>query len=247
VRGPVACVGDDKREEAAVEDDVEDHLGVAALVRHRRESTPGVSRRRLPASHFMVRRYAHGDGQMAKLIYSAITSLDGYVADEDGKFDWSMPDEEVHAFVNDLERSVGTYLYGRRMYEVMVAWESPDTFADQQPVIRDYAEIWQDADKVVYSKTLEVVSSSRTRIERDFDADAIREMKVRAVRDLSVGGPELAAQAIEAGLVDELHLFLSPIVVGGGKQSLPDGVRLELDLLSERRFGNGVVHLHYST
>jgi dihydrofolate reductase len=184
---------------------------------------------------------------MAKLIYSAITSLDGYVADEDGKFDWSVPDEEVHAFVNDLERSVGTHLYGRRMYEVMVAWESPDTFADQQPVIRDYAEIWQDADKVVYSKTLKAVSTSRTRIERDFDADAIREMKVRAVRDLSVGGPELAAQAIEAGLVDELHLFLSPIVVGGGKQSLPDGVRLELELRSERRFGNGVVHLHYST
>jgi dihydrofolate reductase len=183
---------------------------------------------------------------MAKLIYSAITSLDGYVADEDGKFDWSVPDDEVHAFVNDLERSVGTHLYGRRMYEVMVAWESPDTFADQEPVIRDYAEIWQDADKVVYSKTLKAVSTSRTRIERDFDADAIREMKVRAVRDLSVGGPELAAQAIEAGLVDELHLFLSPIVVGSGKPSLPDGVRLELDLLNERRFGNGVVHLHYS-
>jgi dihydrofolate reductase len=184
---------------------------------------------------------------MAKLIYSAITSLDGYVADEDGKFDWSVPDDEVHAFVNDLERSVGTYLYGRRMYEVMVAWENPDTFADQQPVIRDYAEIWQEADKVVYSKTLEAVSSSRTRIERDFDPDAIREMKVRAARDLSVGGPELAAQAIKADLVDELHLFLSPIVVGSGKPSLPDGVRLELDLLNERRFGNGVVHLHYST
>jgi dihydrofolate reductase len=182
---------------------------------------------------------------MAKLIYAAITSLDGYVADEDGKFDWSVPDEEVHAFVNDLERSVGTYLYGRRMYEVMVAWENPDTFADQQPVIRDYAEIWQEADKVVYSKTLEAVSSSRTRIERDFDAEAIREMKSRAARDLSVGGPELAAQAIEAGLVDELHLFLSPIVVGGGTPSLPDGMRLELELLSERRFGNGVVQLHY--
>jgi dihydrofolate reductase len=181
---------------------------------------------------------------VAKLIYSAITSLDGYVADEDGKFDWSAPDEEVHAFVNDLARSVGTYLFGRRMYEVMVAWENPEAFADQ-PVLRDYAEIWQDADKVVYSKTLEAVSSSKTRIERDFDADAVREMKVRAVRDLSVGGPELAAQAIEAGLVDEIHLFLAPIVVGGGKQSLPDGARLELELLSERRFGNGVVHLHY--
>jgi dihydrofolate reductase len=184
---------------------------------------------------------------VAKLIYSAITSLDAYVADEDGKFDWSVPDEEVHAFVNGLERSVGTYLYGRRMYEVMVAWENTETFADQQPVIRDYAEIWRDADKVVYSKTLEVVSSSKTRIERDFDSDAIREMKARAVRDLSVGGPELAAQAIEARLVDEIHLFLAPIVVGGGKQSLPDGVRLELELRSERRFGNGVVHLHYST
>ncbi len=184
---------------------------------------------------------------MAKLIYSAITSLDGYVADEDGKFNWSVPDEEVHAVVNDLERSVGTYLYGRRMYEVMVAWENPDVFADEQPVIREYAEIWQAADKVVYSKTLEAPSSSRTRIERDFDPDAIREMKARAAGDLSVGGPELAAQAIEAGLVDELHLFLSPIVVGGGKPSLPDGVRLELALISERRFGNGVVHLHYST
>jgi dihydrofolate reductase len=183
---------------------------------------------------------------VAKLIYSAITSLDGYVADEDGKFDWSAPDEEVHAFVNDLSRSIGTYLFGRRMYEVMVVWEHPEAFADQ-PVLRDYAEIWRDADKVVYSKTLEEVSSSKTRIERNFDADAIRELKVRAVRDLSVGGPELAARAIEAGLVDEIHLFLAPIVVGGGKQSLPDGVRLELELLGERRFGNGVVHLHYST
>jgi dihydrofolate reductase len=182
---------------------------------------------------------------MAKLIYSAITSLDGYVADDAGTFNWSVPDDEVHAFVNDLERSVGTYLYGRRMYEVMVAWEDPDRFADQPPVIREYAELWQAADKIVYSKTLAAVSSSRTRIERDFNAEAIREMKSRAARDLSVGGPELAAQAIEAGLVDELHLFLSPIVVGGGTPSLPDGMRLELELLSERRFGNGVVQLHY--
>lgn len=181
---------------------------------------------------------------MAKLIYSAITSLDGYVADEHGRFDWSAPDEEVHAFVNELERSVGTYLYGRRMYEVMVPWENPDTFVDEAPVIREYAALWQAADKVVYSTTLEAVSSSRTRIERAFDPDVIREMKSGA-RDLSVGGPELAAQAIEAGLVDELHLFLSPIVVGGGTPSLPDGMRLELELLSERRFGNGVVQLHY--
>jgi len=184
---------------------------------------------------------------MAKLIYSAITSLDGYVADEDGSFDWAVPDEEVHSFVNDLERPVGTYLYGRRTYEVMVGWENAHTLADQRPVMQDFAEIWQAADKIVYSKTLETVSSARMRIERDFDPDAIREMKARAVRDITVGGPKLAAQAIEAGLVDECHLFLTPIVVGGGKQSLPTGVRLELELLDERRFGNGVVHLHYRT
>jgi dihydrofolate reductase len=184
---------------------------------------------------------------MAKLIYSAITSLDGYVADEDGNFDWAMPDDEVHAFVNDLERPVGTYLYGRRMYEVMVAWENADTFADQRPVMQDYAQIWRAADKIVYSKTLETVSSARSRVERDFDPEGVRALKARAERDISVGGPELAAQAIEAGLVDELHLFLTPIVVGSGKQSLPDRVRWKLDLLGERRFRNGVVHLHYRT
>jgi dihydrofolate reductase len=178
----------------------------------------------------------------AKLIYSAITSLDGYVADEDGKFDWAQPDEQVHSFVNDLERSVGTYLYGRRMYEVMVAWE---TITDQSPVIQDYAEIWRAADKIVYSKSLEAVSSARTRLERDFDPEAVRQLKAQAGHDISVGGPDLAAQAIEAGLVEAFHLFLSPIVVGGGKQSLPDNVRLQLELLDERRFGNGVVHLHY--
>ena len=184
---------------------------------------------------------------MAKLIYSAITSLDGYVADEDGNFDWAAPDEEVHAFVNDLERPVGIYLYGRRIYEVMVAWETMDTGPDQTPVMRDFAEIWRAANKIVYSRTLETVSSAKTRIERDFDPEAVRQMKARAGRDILVGGPELAAQAIEAGLVDEWHLFVSPIVVGGGKQSLPDNVRLKLDLLDERRFGNGVVHLHYRT
>jgi dihydrofolate reductase len=182
---------------------------------------------------------------VAKLIYSAITSLDGYVADEDGNFDWSAPDEEVHSFVNDLDRPVGTYLYGRRMYEVMVAWENPHTFAGQSPVMQDYAEIWQAADKIVYSKTLGTASSARTRIERAFDPEAIRQMKAAAGRDISVGGAELAAQAFRAGLVDECHLFLSPIVVGGGKRALPDNVRLELELLDERRFGNGVVHLHY--
>ncbi len=184
---------------------------------------------------------------MATLIYSAITSLDGYVADVDGNFDWSAPDEEVHTFVNDLERSVGTYLYGRRMYEVMVYWESAHTLADQPTFMQDYAEIWQAADKIVYSKSLEVVSSARTRIERELDPEAIRQMKAAPGRDISVGGPDLAAQAIKAGLVDECHLFVAPIVVGGGKQSIPNNVRLELELLDEHRFGNGVVHLHYRT
>jgi dihydrofolate reductase len=184
---------------------------------------------------------------MAKLIYSAMTSLDGYVADADGKFDWAAPDEEVHSFVNDLERPVGTYLYGRRMYEVMVYWETAHTLADQPPVVLDFAEIWQAADKIVYSRTLETVSSARTRIERDFDPDAVRQLKAQAVRDLTVGGPDLGAQAIRAGLVDEYHLFVTPVVVGGGKQSLPNDVRLELELLDERRFGNGVVYLRYRT
>ena len=182
---------------------------------------------------------------VAKLIYSAITSLDGYVADPQGDFDWAAPDEEVHAFVNDLERPVGTYLYGRRMYEVMVGWENPDAFAGDSAVMRDFADVWQAADKIVYSRTLETVSSAKTRIEREFDAEAIRQMKARAAADISVGGSDLAAQALESGLVDELHLFLTPIIVGGGKQSLPAGVRVKLELLDERRFGNGVIHLHY--
>jgi dihydrofolate reductase len=181
---------------------------------------------------------------MAKLIYSAITSLDGYVADEDGNFDWSMPDEEVHAFVNDLERPVGTHLYGRRMYEVMVVWETME-LADEPPVMRDYAEIWRAADKVVYSATLDAVSSARTRIERVFDPDAVREMKRLAERDISIGGPELAGQAIRAGLVDECQLLVSPIVVGAGKPALPDRVRVGLEMLDARRFGNGVVCLRY--
>jgi dihydrofolate reductase len=181
---------------------------------------------------------------MAKLIYAAITSLDGYVADEDGKFDWAAPDEEVHAFVNDLERQIGTYLYGRRMYEVMVAWETMDTSAEPA-VMQDYTAIWQAADKIVYSRTLEAVSSERTRIERAFDPGAVRQIKAEAPTDLGVGGAELAAEAIRTGLVDELHLFLTPVVVGGGTAALPDGVRAELELLDERRFGNGVVHLHH--
>jgi dihydrofolate reductase len=184
---------------------------------------------------------------MAKLIYSAITSLDGYVADEDGNFEWAVPDEEVHTFINDLERPVGTYLYGRRMYEVMVGWESAHALADQPSFIQDFAQIWQAAEKIVYSKTLEAVSSARTRIERDFDPEAIRQMKARAGSDIIVGGPEFAAQAIEAGLVDELHLFFALIVVGGGKRFLPNDVRLKLRLEDERRFGNGMVYLYYRT
>jgi dihydrofolate reductase len=152
----------------------------------------------------------------------------------------------VTAFINDVERPVGTYLYGRRLYEVMVAWETI-SLADQPPFVRDFAEIWRAADKIVYSKTLEAVSSARTRVERDFDPEAVRQLKAAAGRDLTVGGPDLAAHAFKAGLVDELHLFIAPVVVGGGKQSLPDNVRLKLELLEERRFGSGMVHLRYHT
>jgi dihydrofolate reductase len=183
---------------------------------------------------------------MAKLIYAAIASLDGYIADENGNFDWAAPDEEVHAFANDLERPAGTYLYGRRMYDVMVAWETMET-DDEPPVIRDYAQIWRAADKIVYSRTLEKAASARTRIVRDFDPEAIRQMKAHTERDISIGGPELAAQALKAGLVDEIHLFLTPIIVGSGTQALPDHVRVKLELLGERRFSSGVVHLHYHT
>jgi dihydrofolate reductase len=181
---------------------------------------------------------------MARLIYSAITSLDGYVADEEGKFDWSTPDEEVHSFVNDLERPIGLHLYGRRLYEVLVAWETMGS-SSEPAYIQDYAAIWQAADKVVYSRTLEKVSSARTRIERNFDPESVGRLKAQTERDIAIGGPELAAGAIEAGLVDEYHLFVNPIMVGGGKRALPDGVRVELELVDEHRFGNGVVHLHY--
>ncbi|MBS1881936.1 MAG: dihydrofolate reductase family protein [Actinobacteria bacterium] len=181
---------------------------------------------------------------MAKLIYSAIASLDGYVEDETGKFDWAMPDEELHTFVNDLERPIGTYLYGRRMYETMVYWETAG-MADEPAVFGDYARIWKAAEKIVYSRTLAEVSSARTRIERELDRDAVLGLKGAAAADLAVGGAELAGQAIGAGLVDECHLFLFPVVVGGGKRALPEGVRAQLELLDERRFGSGVVHLHY--
>ena len=181
---------------------------------------------------------------MAKLIYSTLASLDGYVSDRDGRFDWAEPDAEVHAAVNDLMRPVGTHLYGRRMYEVLVAWETMD-LSGQPPFIRDFAEIWRGADKVVYSSTLEAVASARTRIERTFDADAVRELKSSEERDLTIGGPQLAAEALRAGLVDELHLFAAPVVVGGGNAWLPDDLRLDLELLHERRFDNGVVYGAY--
>ncbi len=181
---------------------------------------------------------------MARLIYTAITSLDGYVADADGKWDWSVPDEEVHTVVNDLERQIGTYLLGRRMYEVLVAWETMET--EGQPAhIADYAEVWRDADKIVYSRTLSEASSARTQIEPEFDVDAVRALKDSADRDLSVGGPTLAAEAIAAGIVDECNLFVSPAVVGGGTRALPDGVRWDLELAEARSFDNGVVLLRY--
>jgi dihydrofolate reductase len=182
---------------------------------------------------------------MAKLIYSMLASLDGYIADEDGNFDWALPDEEVHTFINDLMRSIGTHLYGRRMYEVLLAWETMPIDTDQPPHIRDFALLWRAADKVVYSTTLEAAASARTRIERRFDPAAIRQLKASAERDLTVSGPDLAAQALKAGLVDEYHMFVAPSVVGGGTPSLPSNLRLALDLLDERRFGNGMVYLRY--
>jgi dihydrofolate reductase len=183
---------------------------------------------------------------MARLIYMTIASLDGYVADEDGKYGWAMPDDEVFGFVNDFERPVGTYLYGRRLYEEMTGWETMPQ-AGQPPLMLDFAKIWRAADKVVFSRSLEAVSTARTRIERAFDPGAVRQMKERADRDITVGGPVLAAEALRAGLVDECHLIVCPIVVGGGKKSLPSGVRLPLELLAERRFANGAVYLRYAT
>ncbi len=177
---------------------------------------------------------------MGRLTYSAIASLDGYVADEHGRWDWSAPDDEVHAFVNDRTRPIRTHLLGRRMYEVLVAWETMD---DPAPEMRDFAEIWRSSDKVVYSTSLQEPRSARTRIERRFDPDGVRQLK--AAGDCSIGGPALAGQAFAAGLVDAVELFLSPVIVGGGTPALPDGVRLDLELVDERRFANGVVHLHH--
>jgi len=183
---------------------------------------------------------------VARLIYSMLASLDGYVADERGNFDWAAPDEEVHTFVNDLERPVGTYLYGRRMYETMLFWEGPEAIAGQPACIRDFAGIWRAADKVVYSRSLREVSSARTRLQRDFDPDEVRRLKKTADRDLTIGGAGLAGQAIAAGLVDELQLIVAPAVVGGGTRWLPQDVRLDLRLIDERRFAGGMVFLRYA-
>jgi dihydrofolate reductase len=183
---------------------------------------------------------------VARLIYSVIASLDGYIEDEHGRFDWAAPGADAHAFVNELERSIGTYLYGRRMYETMVVWETDATLAAHSPETRDFAALWQAADKIVYSSTLPDVSTSRTRLERRFDPDEVRELKTTAEADMTVSGAELAAQAFRAGLVDECHLFVAPALVGGGKRALPDAVRLDLDLLDQRRFADGMVFLRYS-
>jgi dihydrofolate reductase len=182
---------------------------------------------------------------MARLIYSAITSLDGYIEDGEGRFDWGVPDEEAHAFINDLARPVRTYLYGRRMYEVMSAWETDRTLGEQSPAMRDFAQIWRAAEKVVYSSTLGAVSTRRTRLERRFDPDAVRRLKQEADADMTVAGPELAVHAFRAGLVDECQLFLAPVVCGAGKRGLPEGVRLDLELINERRFPNGMVFVRY--
>jgi dihydrofolate reductase len=182
---------------------------------------------------------------MARLAYSALMSLDGYVADEDGRWDWAIPDDEVHTFVNELERPIRTHLYGRRMYEVLKAWETMGAEPGHSPAIYDFAAIWEAADKVVYSRTLEAVDTARTRLEREFDPEAVRAMKEAADADLSIGGPELAGRAFAAGLVDDVHLFMAPAIVGGGTRALPDRVRLDLELVDERRFQGGMVYVHH--
>lgn len=183
---------------------------------------------------------------MAKLIYSMLTSLDGYIVDREGNFDWAAPDDEVHQYVNDLEGSIGTYLYGRRIYEVMCFWEAADrNDAAMSAPEREFTDIWHGVDKIVYSTTLDSVSTARTTLERNFDADVVRQLKATAGHNLAIAGPTLAAQAIKAGLVDEYHLYVAPIVVGGGTRFLPDDVRVDLELLDSRHFGNGMVHMHY--
>ncbi|GAA4740920.1 dihydrofolate reductase family protein [Modestobacter marinus] len=185
---------------------------------------------------------------MAQLIYSMITSLDGYAEAAEGDLGWgAADDEEVHSFIGDTFRHVGTYLYGRRMYETMVFWETAQDLPGAPPHILQYARDWQAAEKVVYSTTLESVSSARSRIERAFDPEGVRTLKAEAEHDLTIDGPTLAVQAIEAGLVDEYHLFLTTSVVGGGKRFFPDGVRLDLQLVEDRAFGSGLLYARYRT
>src|SRR5574338_63658 len=185
--------------------------------------------------------------RMAHLIYTTNTSLDGYIEDLDGKFDWTDPSDEVFQFITNLIRGDGTHLYGRRTYESMMVWETDPSLADQSALMRDFAEVWQAADKIVYSRTLEAASTRKTKIERAFVPEAIRRLKESVRQDIHIGGAELAAEAFRAGLIDECHLFIKPIIVGGGKAALPEDVRLELELLEERRFGNGEVYLRYRT
>ena len=184
---------------------------------------------------------------MAKLIYFMPTSLEGYIADETGNPDWATPDEEVFAFINDLYRPIGTYLYGRKIYQTMAIWETPDVIPGRTPAMLEFARIWHAADKIVYSTSLETVSTPKTRLEREFDPQAVRDLKAQLPHDLSVAGPTLAAQAIRTGLVDEYHLLVVPTMIGGGDRVLPSKVRVKLDLLDERRFANGMVHLRYQT
>jgi len=184
---------------------------------------------------------------MAKLIYFMPTSLDGYIADEPGPYDWSAPDDEVFAFINDLERPIGIYLCGRKIYETMAIWETPDVIPGRTPAMLDFARIWQAADKIVYSKSLETVSTPKTCLEREFDPQAVLDLKAQLPHDVSVGGPTLAAHAIRTGLVDEYYLFVMPMMIGGGRRVLPSNVWVKLDLLDERRFGNGMLYLRYCT
>jgi dihydrofolate reductase len=195
-----------------------------------------------PMSSRRIRRLT----TMGRLIYMTIASLDGYVADREGDFGWAAPGEEAHAFVNDLVRPVGTHLYGRRMYETMRGWETDPSLAAHGPVTADFAAIWQAAEKIVYSRTLTAVDTARTRIERTFDPAAVRAMKAAAPADLTVSGPGLAAHALRAGLVDDLHLLLAPAVVGGGNPALPADLRLQLELRGQRSFPDGMVYLRYA-
>jgi dihydrofolate reductase len=182
---------------------------------------------------------------MAKLIYIANVSLDSYIEDAHGNFNWTEPDDDVFAFITDLVRPVGTYLYGRRLYETMAVWETDPAFAAQSALMADFAQVWQAADKIVYSTTLHEVPTAKTQLAHDFDPDAVRRLKASAAGDLAVGGANLAAHAFKAGLVDECQLLVYPVILGGGKPSLPRDMRADLDLLDERRFGNGVVYLRY--